>query len=233
MSSNFTLNVHINPLQFLKGDEPGIGDSTVTAEDVLQFLCAPETPHAPADLLARYRKINSRAPHVFVAPQESRLLDRLVWPLRHAKGSFMVGNYLGTIALCGLVAEMVAMLIFETAGVQLNGLPLDKKQQERLFGRSFEKLGQERRVDVLRSFGMITEAIERHFDSIRNVRRNYLHLWSADHNSSEEDAIVCFDAATRLVIGALGLTVKDGTLVLREEIVKYLRQHGIISAESA
>jgi hypothetical protein len=65
------------------------------------------------------------------------------------------------------------------------------------------------------------------FDSIRTVRRKYLHLWSAEHLSLDRDAITCFHAAAKLVIASLGLGVKDGRVILREEIVTYLRPHGV------
>ena len=59
----------------------------------------------------------------------------------------MVGNYLAVIALSGMVAEMVAILLWELADVKLN---------ERLvFGRTFERLGQERGIEILLAYKQI------------------------------------------------------------------------------
>jgi hypothetical protein len=64
-------------------------------------------------------------------------LDRLVWPLRHAKASYMVGNYLAVIALTGMVAEMVALLQWEVAEISLNCRPDDPGKREGIIRDSF------------------------------------------------------------------------------------------------
>ena len=64
-------------------------------------------------LIKRYKEISKEKVRFFAAPAEERILNKLVWPLRNAKASYMVGNYLGTIALCGMVSEMVAILLFD------------------------------------------------------------------------------------------------------------------------
>ncbi len=62
----------------------------------------------------------------------------------------MVGNYLGTIALCGMVAEMVAVLLYEISNFSLKNRPMTEQDQTSVFGSKFEKLGQDRRVqDIL------------------------------------------------------------------------------------
>jgi hypothetical protein len=51
-------------------------------------------------------------------------------------------------------------------------------QSERaVFGSEFERLGQERRVRVLSSFSLIDSLAEGRFNTIRETRRGYLHLW--------------------------------------------------------
>ena len=223
MTSDFIFNAQINPLSFLEGDSQiGRDPASVTLEETMRFLCAPDLAVDVPELIARYRRITDGAKPVFVAPTEPRILQRLIWPLRHAKGSFM----LGSVALCGMVSEMVAILVFDVAKTVLNGSQLEKTQQRLMFGKSFELLGQERRVDVLLGFGMIQADHKERFETIRSVRRKYLHLWSSEHASLEKDAISCFHAAAYLVVAGLGLTIKDGQIVLREEIVEYLRKHG-------
>jgi hypothetical protein len=63
----------------------------------------------------------------------------------------MVGNYLAVIALCGMVAEMVAILHWELSEPKLNGQPMS----------AFEKLGQERRVRVLSAYGILSDGQSR------------------------------------------------------------------------
>ena len=47
-----------------------------------------------------------------------------------------------------MVSEMLAILIFEVAEPEINGASMTEAAQRELFGSSFEKLGQERRVSI-------------------------------------------------------------------------------------
>jgi hypothetical protein len=224
-----TISVVINPLAFLEVDEPSASmkGTSVSAEDVLRFLCTPLAPLDVGDLTERYKRISVEEPRLFAAPAEVRLLERLIWPLRQAKGSFMVGNFLGTISLCGMVGEMAAILIFDLAEVRVNNVVADATRQKALFGSTFERLNQDRRVEVLRGHGLIDDKLREAFDSIRTRRRRYLHLWSEDHAALEKDAVECFKAAVLIVVSALGFDVKDGTLIFRPQVFQYLRKHGV------
>jgi hypothetical protein len=148
-----TILCEINPLAFLEVDLPWASSTQEkpTPEAVLRFLCpAEERFNFDIErLLGRYRQISTESVRLFVAPAEQRILDKLIWPLRNAKSSFMVGNYLATVSLSGMVSEMVAMLLWEITASQINGRAMMKKDEEILFGREFENLGQDRRVKVL------------------------------------------------------------------------------------
>ena len=96
-----------------------------------------------------------------------------------------------------------------------------------LFGSSFERLGQERRVRVLASYGIVNADVVKMFDTVRLTRRRYLHLWSQDHEQLPMDAVACFHAGIGLVVAAIGQDVKDGAIVLNPRLVKYLQQQGM------
>ncbi len=219
----------INPLAFLEVDDPwaSMTKATPTLESVVRFLCPADEQLDLERLVARYRVISTEPVRLFVAPAERRLLDKLVWPLRHAKASYMVGNYLATIALAGMVAEMVAILLWEIADRQINGRPLSKEDEKALFGTEFEKLGQDRRVSVLVAYSIVAPDTRQHFDYIRTTRRRYLHLWSQDHEQLPSDAVGCFHAAVSLVVTAIGQDVRDGKLVLNPRMALYLERQGL------
>jgi hypothetical protein len=219
----------INPLAFLDVDEPwaSLQKTPPTAESILSFLCPPGTSADAASLVERYKRISTEPVRLFVAPAEPRILEKLIWPLRHAKASFVIGNNLAVVALCGMVSEMVALLLWQLVEASLNGRPMTPEDEAALFGSAFEKLGQERRVRVLAAYSIVTPEVVKMFDTIRLTRRKYLHLWSQDHERLPEDAVACFHAAVGLVVAAIGQDVKDGAVVLNPKLVKYLERQGV------
>lgn len=219
----------INPLAFLQVDEPwaSVSKELPTLESIVCYLCTPGLDTDITALIARYREISTEDPRLFAPPAEERILEKLVWPLRHAKASYMVGNYLGAISLCGMVAEMVAMLSFDTADLHIKGRPATPEVQQRLFGSQFEKLGQHRRVEILVAYGLVDNSTYRHFEIIRLVRRRYLHLWSQDHDRIPQDAIQAFHSAVALVVGVVGQDVRKGKIYLNARLIKYLEKRGI------
>lgn len=223
------LKAWVNPLAFLDVELLHGSDEVPEpdAESILRFLCQPETPSDTADLVRRYQEISRESYRLSVAPAEQRILDKLVWPLRHAKASYMLGNYLSVIALCGMVAEMIAILHWKMAEAQLNGRPIDEAAQKDLFGRTFENLGQAHRIQVLSAFGLVNADTMNQFKTIKNIRRKYLHLWSQDHESLPTDAVASCQAAVGLVVGTIGQDFRDGKVVLDKRLVKYLEQNGV------
>ena len=221
------IRAHVNPLAFPEVDFGEVMKATPDVESILRFICAPGVPSDVATLLARYREIAKGEP-LSIVPDEQRVVDKLVAPLRHAKASYMVGNYLGTIALGGMVAEMLAILLWDLAGAELGGKPMTVKDEDALFGSAFEKLGQDRRVRVLDAYGQISVPVKADFDLLRSVRRKYLHLWSQDHDRLPADAIEVYRACLRLVAAVFGQSVVEGKIVLTPQLMKYLERHGLV-----
>ena len=228
MPDDKLIEVYLNPLQFLELDEPlaSVMGKEVNAGSVLDFFCSPGIGSNIDDIVSRYREVSIEKIRLFAAPNEQRILDKLVWPLRHAKAGYMCGNYIGTIALCGMVSEMVAILLFEISGFKLNNQPMSEKDQKAVFGSKFERLGQERRLQILFSYGVVDNELKISFDRIRGIRRRYLHLWSEDHDRLSSDAVICYEAAVSIVVSVIGQNIKDGKIILNPSIMKYLQKHG-------
>lgn len=219
----------INPLAFLDVDEPwaAVGAKQPKLDAIIGFLCPPGIPADLDSLVARYKEISTEPVRLFAAPAEPRILEKLVWPLRHAKGSYVVGNYLAVIALSGMVSEMVAILAWELGEATLGGHPMNASDQKALFGTTFERLGQERRVKVLAAYRMIDREAVGRFDTVREIRRKYLHVWSQDHDTLPRDSKACFHAAVALVTAIIGHDIKDGKMLLNPQLIKYLQKQGL------
>jgi len=173
MTDNEHLKVFLNPLAFVPtmGTSVAGAPSEPTPESVLNFLCTPGVDSDVATLVRRCRKISDEPEPLFAAPADERILDKFVWPLLYAKGSYILGNYLESIPLCGMVSEMLEILVFEVADPEVNGASMTATVQKELFGSSFEKLGQERRVSILHAYGLNDDALKTSFDRIRTTRR--------------------------------------------------------------
>jgi hypothetical protein len=224
MDRSQNINVYVNPLKFLELDEPlaSLRNVPLTHEAVVHYLC----PDAPSDLgsiAARYREV-SQEQGLFAAPAEFRLLWRFIWPLRHAKGAYMLGDYLGTIALCGMIAEMVTILLFEIEPPTTTATAIKR----------FEHLRQVDRVATLAKSGIVDSAAVARFDSIRLARNRYLHALSADSSDIERDARLLFLETAAVVQVALGVTIQEGgTLGLNPKLLAHLKQRGFLGADDA
>lgn len=233
MQQDELVEFFLNPLSFFLAEEPYASQQQKepSFEDVLNFICIPGTSSDIKSMIGRYREISNGKIKLSVAPYEQRFLDKLIWPLRSAKAAYMCSNYLSTIALCGMVAEMVAVLLFEITPFFLNNTPMSEKEQISVFGRKFEKLGQDRRVQILAAYTIIDNELVKAFESIRTTRNRYLHLWSQDHEQLPLDAVKSFQAAVLLVVKVIGQNVKDGKLILNAALLDYLKRSGTVKAE--
>jgi len=96
------IKAFLNPLQFIHVDEPwasALPTNSISHETIVQFLSTPGLSIDVKDFISRYREISSEKVRLFAVPYEDRILEKLGWPLRHAKSGYMVGNYMG-LFLC-------------------------------------------------------------------------------------------------------------------------------------
>ena len=162
MSSDGTLEAWMNALDFPEVEWVRAEDTASTpAETILSFLCPPGTPNDVKSLVERYKRISTSRNRLFAAPAEPRILEELVWPLRNAKASYVLGNNLAVVALCGMVAEMVAVLLWRLAEPELNRRALTEEDETDLFGRRFDELSQQHRVRILRTYSIVPKDVRR------------------------------------------------------------------------
>jgi hypothetical protein len=222
-----TIPVFVNPLQLLEVDEPwaSMSPRSPTAEDIFEFMCTPGVPSDVSSLTARYKEISQEKARLFVAPNDQRILEKLVWPLRHAKASYVVGNFLSTIALCGTVTEMMALFLFEIS--VLEGIEVKDRAGLVVTSKSFESERQVDRLKILLANKLIGVDLKADFDLVRTTRRKYQHLWSQDHASLQSDSLAVFISTVAVVVGCLGLSIQEGKVVIKPGVLKYLQKEGL------
>jgi hypothetical protein len=217
------------PLVWRAVDPIHPGDEKVpTLGGLLTFIAFQADDYSPEGAVRRYNEITDEEGEniLHLTPAEVRIASRLVWPLRHAKASYMLGDNLGVIAQCGMVAEMVAMLLFDMADLKHEGQPLDDPLQKKLFGNTFELLGQERRVDVLLAYGLITSEQKGWFTEIRNIRRGYLHIFSNEVRDASTDARKAFRFALAIVFMVLGSDDPEWPTKMRYDLELFMVRNG-------
>jgi hypothetical protein len=209
----------IGELPFWPNNEPI--DPTFLVKDLLldfssEFL---------ENIRKRYWLLTTPELDIFVVPNEKKILEKLVWPLRAAKKSFVLNDYLGCIALCGMTCEMAIIFLFDLATINVNGKPLDPKRQKQIFGRQFEELGQKRRIDVLLAYGLLNEKLAGDANKVRKIRNGYLHSLSKDYSRIEKDAEDAYKASFRLIKSLVDLPIgNEGKIVIPERLTNYLKK---------
>jgi len=226
----------INPLNFIAVKALGSAERNPALDgtSILNDITYPEC--IPKDLMPlhhRYVEVTAgettQSPKgLFIAPQDEELLKKVVWPLRQAKASYILGNYIGTIALCGMVAEMTTILNFE-----LN-------PSTKLSLADFEKQGQSNRIrflsgkeiavagNAIQDRKVIDDGLQTSLDNIRTLRRRYLHYFSQNDDSLPKDSRRIYKETVAAVVAVVGQEIKDGRLVVKPEFTDYLKRKGVL-----
>ncbi len=176
-------------------------------------------------ILERYIEITTDKLHLSMVPHKKEFDERLLKPLRSAKKNYCLGDYLATIASCGIVGEMLAILVWKSKKVSLKGNLLTEEDEKCLFGSSFEKLGQKRRLEVLKTFYHINDSQYKNFLLLKNNRRPYLHLWTADLGDEKEKGKECIEKAFLLFKEIINLRLENArSLSMNSSILGLLKK---------
>lgn len=215
------LPIYLNPL--LLGVPKDRSDHRQIASNLFDFLAVGSNFANRCDqYLKRYEKLLPISGTLYVIPLDKRLEEKLIVPLRQAYASFLLGNYLGTLGLCGMIGEMLAIFKFDISSLEIEGRIMSLDDQRALFGNNFERLGQERRIEVLHVYGVIKDDYARLLEKIRKIRNNYLHFWSRDHDQIENDAYQVLVATIEGIKKTFPQEFEDGKVLIGDEIVQYL-----------
>lgn len=228
MTDKGYFDIWMNPLQWTDVDIPRTDQDYegLEIEDVLQFVCIPGTEIDLVNFVDRYKQINQETQRWSTPPNERNILEKMVWPLRQAKANYVLGNCLATVALCGMVAEMMSVLLFEINNVTINNRPITEKDQKNIYGSKFEKLSQSRRVEVLKAYGIIDDELAKLFGDVAASRNKYLHNWSIDHNSLENESRQAYLATVAIAIRVTGQRFDAGRIYMDPALIRYLQERG-------
>jgi hypothetical protein len=182
--------------------------------------------HLARDVLERYCEVSDPELYTLILPVSDKLFERLLSPLKSAKKCFCLGEYIATIELAAHVAEMLALLLWQITPVSRDGTRITIEFEKGLWGRRFEKLGQEHRVSVLAAFNAISKRQAELFDKIRKTRVRYFHLWSTSSENIHADSLTCFRNAAELVKEVFQIELSDskrGAIKINPLLSAYLK----------
>jgi hypothetical protein len=208
------------------------GAAPPTSDRLIDYLSIPTVKHDGTSLLARYRELSALGDEIAVVPMEPTIIEKLIWPLRQAQSNYVLGNYLGCVALCGVIGEMVALLLWEISKDSLNGTQLDEQDRRLLDDDEFEKLGQTERVAVLHRLKLIDDSTKAAFNEVRGIRRKYLHFLTQSQTQLPSDARQAYRCAAQTVRVVLGVTYDAGAIVFRADLLAFLIKNGVVRAEN-
>lgn len=178
---------------------------------------------ALATLRQRYSQVSNQSSEPHIVPLHDAIMRHVIRPLREAKQCYVFGMPVACIAQAGLVGEMVALWRFRMLEPQLDSRPLDEALQKLVFGREFDKLGQEERVRVLRAIDQMDDDTVQAFGELRSLRRQYLHFMVGEQKDIDADARRALGYANTLVVKTLSVTYQDGKLVLPPKVLRYIK----------
>jgi len=127
-----------------------------------------------------------------------------------------------------MVAEMVAILIFDINMVYSNESGNCSDISQRKNSVNFEKLGQAKRIKKLFDSKFIDEDIRNKLDSIRKIRNKYLHFFSQSYVDIEKESIEMFCLTANVILITTMPGYQDGAAVLSPILRKHLEQQGIL-----
>ena len=225
-----TIPVWLRPLSFSSIGDPGYppfwpDNQPIDPSLLVKDLCFDDfSSEYLENIRKRYWRLTTPELDIIAVPNEKKILGKLVWPLRRAKKSFILSDYLGCIALCGMVCEMAIIFLFDLAVINASGKPLNTKQQKQIFGSTFEKLGQKRRIYVLRKFTLLSEEMARDAEAVLKIRKQYLHFLSKSYSRIEKDAEDAYKASFRIIKSLVDLPIGDGRFIIPNLLSNYVKK---------
>ncbi|MBP7732320.1 MAG: hypothetical protein KA140_00950 [Caldisericia bacterium] len=212
--------------------------------DILNFLTEPDdcakydsiTNAVNFDIspiVNRYEELRQEG-EMLAVPCTDKIANCIVIPLKNAKACYMIGNFLGTIALCGYVCEMLIVLVYEINGIVINDTDIeDNKEIKNVIlqsRNSFEALGQEKIIDICKAFQLITLDQKNLFVEVKEIRNKYLHWFSTNNHNVSNDAKEIYNKTYLLLKQIIGYNFEDNKFSFDNKFESFLKEKGLIKS---
>lgn len=200
---------------------PFRSDEDFSPELLLGHLCHVGVSSDMSAFRKRYAEVSKYDQHLRFAVAEPSVDYNLYGPLRQAKMNYILGNYTSSIALCGIVAELVTILTYI-----LGEKPSNSRRKK------IEGFPQSYRIEDSGQKGLISEQVEHSLSVIKRARDSLLHDWKKPDERIATKAADVYARATHLAFVTFFVNeLRDGKFILRPEWMEYLEERGAIVRE--
>lgn len=179
------------------------------------------------ETLERYAKMSSKELYIpFTLAKPEIIEQRIIAPLESAKRFTCAGEYLASIALSGLVGEMLTVFIWDMESEERRNVQGHVIQDQKLFKNNFDRLQQSLRINVIETFGYIDATQAGKFRELAKNRNRILHSWTDLYlrEEIEKVAIKCYSLAASVMKEIFKLELKDaGSLKMDQKVMKYVK----------
>jgi len=209
----------MNPLLWPEGDErtSKLAGTGPTTENLLAFLQGPFLCVGLEELRRRYERLTETDRIVSHVPLHQDIAPNILLPIIHAKGAYILGHYISCIALCGFVAECLAIYRYDVT-------PPAVKAAVGISAKKFEEDMQARRVRRLLERGLVDADTAALFDLVREARPDYLHYMSTDKTGAEAIARRVYEATIHLLLRILGIGGSGISFTLQSDVLDAMRK---------
>ncbi len=195
-----------------------------------------DQPENPLETIkTRYLRLSTSDLDIPIVPAEKKILERIIWPLKSAKQAFCIADFVGCIALCGMVCEMAIIFIYDLIASHGNPSQLSEKHkklfevtQYSLGGKAqqvkqYERYRQKQRIEILQELKAIPDQLAADANTAGEIRREYLHFLSKNYDRVEENAFEAYAATFRVVKPLVALPIgTEGAVVVPGHLKSYL-----------
>lgn len=197
-----------------------------TARQIIELLQIP-SEQVTKPMVRRYAMLSTEELYIPVTlARPEKIEQRIVSPLVSAKRLACLGQteFLASIAMSGLVGEMLAIIIWESHSKERQSKNINEKI---LFNKGFDDVRQSQRVRTLHAFGYINSEEFGKFRKLASQRNRVLHSFTDEFSNEELESItiVCYSLATTLLKEIFKITVVNGnSLDVDYRIMNYLNK---------
>lgn len=127
------------------------------------------------EITQRYVEVTPVEHYRQMTPAYDKLRIRIVEPLRIAKKSYCFGEYVTSIALSGIVGEMIAHVLYQINDPSANAHSI----------HDFGELGQKKRIKRLSELKFVSADQNKMLSYLQETRRPYMHWWDLERSADE------------------------------------------------